>query len=271
MAKKTTELDKASLRLLAISKSIRHWENLSLKNIRGERWLPIKGFESRYKISNMGRVKSLEREVNRKCDSVFMQKEIIKRQGFNKHGYLYVHLWVVKKGKYKTMQRLVGEHFLENHNNFRQINHRWGIKTDNRALALEWSTPSNNLKHAYKYGLMCQKGENHATLKLNNKKVMEIFNSPLETKKLEKKYSISSTMVRNIKSGRSWSHLTGKEYKMSERMSEKLILELINSPLRSADAARKFKVPAGCVYAIRNGRRWSHITGKTPKHEKKTA
>jgi len=39
------------------------WQNLSLKDIDGEEWRSINGFEDCYEISSLGRVKSLSREV----------------------------------------------------------------------------------------------------------------------------------------------------------------------------------------------------------------
>ncbi len=57
------------------------FRNKSLKNLKGEKWKAIPGFEDLYKISNHGRIKSLEREIQQKNGVTKRLKEQIKLAG----------------------------------------------------------------------------------------------------------------------------------------------------------------------------------------------
>lgn len=99
-----------------------------------ENWTVVKGYENRYEISDQGRVRRLS-------DGGIM------RPAVNSSGYL--HIVLSKDGKTKDFRvhRLVAEHFIENIGGKRDVNHKNGIKTDNRACNLEWLTHSENERH----------------------------------------------------------------------------------------------------------------------------
>jgi hypothetical protein len=98
-----------------------------------EIWRDIPGYEGRYQASNLGRIRSQQRGL---------LKPFI-----NHNGYMVAPL--TKEGeKVRTgAHRLVAQAFIPNPENKEQINHKNGIKTDNRVENLEWVTCSENNLH----------------------------------------------------------------------------------------------------------------------------
>src|ERR1700733_236673 len=187
------------------------WENLSfdiLKDIYNgklyvEEWKKVIGFEGLYEISSFGRIKAVLKTVKapESMGGTITRNPKIIKQGRTSNGYLKSSL--LKEGNKKTfsLHRLVGIHFIPNINNLPQINHIEGNQKDNRFWMLEWSTSSDNLKHAYRNGLARQDGEFHATKKLNWIKVREIRNlhkQGIPTKELSKKFGIHSGHINGI-------------------------------------------------------------------------
>lgn len=150
------------------------YKNKDINSLHEEKWHPIHGLETYYAISNMGRVKSLKRVTSQ---GVLLQEKILS-QFFNIDKYLCVNLYRDGKKKQVKVHRLVGEHFIDNPENKPQINHKSGIKTDNRHSQLEWSTIQENNQHAWDIGLKkpseyqksrvreCNKGGNSYKAKL---------------------------------------------------------------------------------------------------------
>lgn len=117
-----------------------------------ELWADIKNFEGIYQVSLTGKVNSLPKIQKRGKAITFLPSKIL-TQTLSNSGYYNVTLW--KNGEKRTMgiHRIIAETFLLNPYNLSQVNHKNGIKTDNRIENLEWVSQSENTLHAIKTGL----------------------------------------------------------------------------------------------------------------------
>lgn len=111
-----------------------------------EIWKSVKEFEEFYEVSSLGRVRSKDRVMFRKCDTKpFTKKGRMRKLVPNcRTGYLTIVLsnGITKRTKY--VHRLVAEVFVERQSGLDVVNHKNEIKTDNRAENLEWCTKEYN-------------------------------------------------------------------------------------------------------------------------------
>lgn len=107
-----------------------------------EVWKDISQYEGLYQVSNLGRIKSLQRK-----------KYVILKSRTHLHDpYETVYLFnKLRKESMKIVKvhRLVATAFILNPYNKKYVNHINGIKTDNRVENLEWVSASENQKHRF--------------------------------------------------------------------------------------------------------------------------
>lgn len=108
-----------------------------------EIWKPINLTEynlPNFEVSNLGNIRHVKRKKIRKVRT-------------NRWGYQQIHIHVgFKSQKCISVHKIVASTFLDKKQKGFQVNHKNGIKTDNRVDNLEWVTPSNNIKHSIKIG-----------------------------------------------------------------------------------------------------------------------
>ena len=176
-----------------------------------EEWKDIEGYYRLYQVSDLGRVKSLKRPIDRGQRGIIIKEEsIIKPQ--NKKGYLQVGLR--KSGqsqKYFSVHRLVAKAFIENPKNKKTVNHKNFIKTDNRKDNLEWLTYKEQISHAIDNNVFNQKGSKNVKAKLKEEDVIdirEVYSSKsANIQSICKIYNISKSTVYRIISRKSWPHI----------------------------------------------------------------
>lgn len=149
------------------------YKNLSLENIPGEIWKDIKNYEGLYQVSNLGRIKSLERISKYKNGVYHKYKAVILKQN-DKKEYLQITLHKNNKSHTFDVHVLVCKAFKENIDNKPTVDHINGNAKDNRIDNLRWATRK-------------EQAENESTKESHRKASIE------NLKKVDRKKAIKAT------------------------------------------------------------------------------
>ena len=169
-----------------------------------ERWLPVVGYEGIYEVSDQGRVRLSADRHGCKAGKVMSSR-------LNNSGYLMVDL---RKGDTRStflVHRLVRIAFSRQYPiGMLEVNHKNGIKIDNRLENLEWCSHSDNLRHAHENGLHSENGETSRWAKLSQGDVIDIHSrvaSGESKRSVGKRYNTTTYNITRIVTGKRWARV----------------------------------------------------------------
>jgi len=173
-----------------------------------EIWKPIliDNQDTNYHVSSWGRVRSVMpgRAIL-----------ILKSHAHGLHKYIQVGIRINKKSRTFRVHRLVAQAFIPNPENKPTVNHKNGIKTDNRVVNLEWATHQENIRHAIDVlGISYDSGhtiigEKNGNNKLTPNEVLKIRANPSNKSRtiLSKQFGVSCTTINCIIKRKTWRHI----------------------------------------------------------------
>lgn len=113
-----------------------------------EIWKDIPDYEGIYQASNLGKIKSLPKNIKMPKGGYRKQKEKFLKFSIDKDGYFKTTICKNKKPKTYYVHRLIAKTFIKNKENKSFVNHIDGNKQNNCVNNLEWCTAKENVNHA---------------------------------------------------------------------------------------------------------------------------
>lgn len=164
-----------------------------------ERWIP--GYEGKYSAKTSGEIITYHTHFK----TPRPLKTIV-----NNKGYIQVSLVGDRRTRTYRIHRLLAMTFLTFDKNL-DVNHIDGNKLNNNLNNLEMVSRKENIRHAFKLGLRCEKGENHNRTHLKNSDIREIrdlwYHRLFTQVKLGELYGIGDTTISKIVTRNTWSHI----------------------------------------------------------------
>jgi hypothetical protein len=178
-----------------------HCHKLVLKN---ELFKDIPGYEGRYQVSNLGRIK-----VHREKQKYKPMLCSIRATNSLSNGYKNITLGFKSRKKTFLIHRIVMLAFYGPPGGGMVVNHKDGIKYNNNLKNLEYITQKENIAHARENGKI-PRGEQHYFSKFSEKdiiKVKKLIADGLTQKEVAHLFNVRQPTIHKIITGKTWSHL----------------------------------------------------------------
>lgn len=165
------------------------------------RWKAFPGFDGLYSVSDDGKVlnRKLRKKLHPSPDGKGYMRVCLRKNGLSYN---------------KSVHQAMAVAFLGDKRATKTVNHKNGIKSDNRLENLEWLTNAQNMAHAAKLGLRPHpdmRGERNNSAVLSTEDIEYIrlrYNSgSLYQRELAKEYNVTQQTISDIIRGHSWAHL----------------------------------------------------------------
>ena len=186
-----------------------------------ELWRDIEGYEGLYQISNLGRIKGLDRvNVSENGRRTRVKSKVLHQTLYR--GYYKIRLSKGNRKRDFYTHRLVAFAFCEKPDGKNTVNHIDGVKNNNVSRNLEWVTQKENVKHAWESGLAKvsynnlngnYQGEMIKASKLKDEDVLYIRKNSLKNGgsmtivELSKKFGVGTNTVSKALSYKTWKHI----------------------------------------------------------------
>lgn len=174
-----------------------------------EEWRVFPLFNGNYEVSNLGRVRSIDKIVRKFSVLVgmdvdqFYKGKILKQSKADKYGHLSVHIGFEKKRYKIPVHQMVLIAFTCDRPEGMVACHNNGDAADNRVENLRWDTQAENNADRKRHNRYAN-CENHPMAKLTRKQALEIIGCSKTITQISKEYGISQSHAWRLKRGESW-------------------------------------------------------------------
>jgi hypothetical protein len=231
-----------------------------------EEWRAVVGFEGKYEVSSIGRVRSIAR-FKRKSRELYLIEPNILTPTMN-NGYYNVVLNGVNGKRSAKVHQLVLEAFVGPRPDGMITRHLNGVRDDNRVENLAWGTFKENSDDMRRHGTMCL-GRAVPGAKLSEEAVMDILTGRLSVLKFAEFYGVHPSTVDRIRQGLRWRHALPPESPQSlsprrgkqfnPKLTEDQVREVLRSSERNSVIARRLGVSKDAIERIRARKAWRHV------------
>jgi hypothetical protein len=170
--------------------------------IEGELWKPISGYDNRYEVSDLGRVRRVKGRGSSKSHPRLL------RPAPDTAGYIRINIFYEGKVYGNSVHQLVALAFIGPCPEGYEVNHIDLDKANNRVENLEYLSHLDNVRHAYASGSWnTARGERSGNAKLTDAAVRSIRSDARPQRVVAAEYGISQVSVCLIRQRKSWKHV----------------------------------------------------------------
>lgn len=178
--------------------------------MKNEIWKPVVWYEGLYEVSSAGNIRSIGRidRLGRYKPATLRKKQLCSS------GYHFIQFSDRNAIKKQILvHRVVASAFLESVEGKNEVNHKNGVKTDNRIENLEWVTRSQNNTHAIRTGLrqkliVCGSRNTNSTITEDVARKIKLLYPDFSYTELAAMYGTTKAVVGSIIKGKTWKHVS---------------------------------------------------------------